>query len=281
MLWGTGGLAGATLQAFTDVQPLATASYRLLVGGALATLALLLMGRLRQVPRSGAALRRVLGAGVLLALFQAAYFMSISFTSVSLATLITIGSVPVFVTAATTVLERRAPGPALLGAVGCGVVGLALLVQSPGGSGSGTDTVLGAGFALAAGAGFSALTLLNRLPVPGLDPLGITALGCLAGGLMLLPAGLVTGMAFTPTPLSLGVLLYMGAAPTALAYLAYFGGLRKAPATAAALAAVLEPLTATLLSIALLGETLSPIGTVGACLLLGGVLLEYVRPRAG
>ena len=41
---------------------------------------------------------------------------------------------------------------------------------------------------------------------------------------------------------------------------------------------ILEPLTATVLSLLLLGEVLTPTGTVGAVLLFGAILLEYVRP---
>lgn len=278
VLWGTGGLAGSALQDLTGVHPLATACYRLLVGGLLATGVLLVAGRLRRLPRTGAAVRRVLGAGLLLALFQAGYFAAISATSVSLTTLIAIGSVPVFVTCASALLTRRLPRPTLVAAVGCGVVGLLLLAGFPSVDVSPGRFAVGIGCALGAGAAFSALTLLNSRPVPGLDALGITALGCLVGGVLLLPVALATGMAFTPALSPLGLLLYLGAAPTALAYLAFFGGLRHTPSTAAALAVVMEPLTATVLSVLLLGESLTPLGGAGALLLLSAVLLEYTRP---
>ncbi|GAB3204781.1 DMT family transporter [Marinactinospora thermotolerans] len=279
LLWGTGGLAGSVLQDLTGIHPLGTAAYRLLVGGLLATAVLAVSGRLRRVPRTRASLTRVATAGGLLALFQSAYFASVWLTSVGLATLVTIGSVPLFVTAVTAVLERRRPAPRLLVSVGLGVLGLALLAGFPSLSGPAWRIALGLGCALAAGALFSALTIVNRRPVAGLDPLAVTALGCLTGGLLLLLPGLVAGMAFSPAPAPLGVLLYLGAVPTALAYLAYFGGLRSAPATVAALAAVLEPLTATLLSVALLGERLSAAGTLGAVLLMAAVVLDQWRPR--
>ncbi len=278
VLWGTGGFAGSVVQDLTGVHPLATACYRLLVGGAAATGVLAAAGRLRRLPRTGAAARRVGAAGALLAAFQACYFAAISASSVSLATLLAIGSVPVFVTCTAAVLERRLPRPALLAAVCCGVLGLVLLAGSPDVAAPSGRAALGVGCALGAGAAFSALTLVNRRPVPGLDPLGITALGCLVGGALLLPAAAAAGMGFTPAPVPLGTLLYLGIAPTALAYLAYFGGLRNSSATAAALAVVLEPLTATLLAAALLGEALTPRGAAGAALLCAAILLEYVRP---
>jgi DME family drug/metabolite transporter len=278
VLWGTGGFAGAFLQQLTGIHPIATACYRLLAGGVLAVVALGVSGQLRGLPRSPAVLRRVAAAGVLLAAFQACYFAAIAVSSVSLATLIAIGSVPVFVTCAAAVLERRLPRPTLLAAVCCGVLGLVLLSGDPGGDVPPGRVALGVGCALGAGAAFAALTLVNRRPVPGLDPLRVTALGCLLGGTLLVPLAAATGMTFTPKLPAVGVLLYLGLAPTALAYLAYFGGMRTTPAPVAALAVILEPLTATVLSLLLLGEVLTPTGTVGAVLLFGAILLEYVRP---
>lgn len=280
VLWGTGGIAGSFLLA-AGVHPLGTAAYRAFGGGLLASLALLAMGGFRTVPRTGAAARRLVAAGLLLAVFQASYFGAIQLTSVSLATLVTIGSVPVFVTLGASALDRRWPRPRLAAAVVIAVSGLALLAGSPGLDVPAARIAAGVGCALAAGAGFSALTLINRRQVPGLDPLAVTALGLLAGGLALAPLALWAGMAFAPTPVSVGALLYLAAVPTALGYLAYFAGLRSAPATAAGLVVVLEPLTATLLAIVLLGEALSALGAAGAALLLTALLLAYWRPDRG
>lgn len=271
LLWGTGGLAGALLQSRTGLHPVAVAAYRLLIGGGLATLALAY--RLPSLPRTTAVARRLLAAGALVGLFQAGYFGAVMLTSVSLATLLTIGSAPVFVALA-TLREAR---PRTLATVAVAVTGLALLAGTPG-DGPLPRTAGGVLLSLLSGAGFAALTILNRRPVPGLTSGATTALALLLGGVLLLPLALSLGMAL---PLRADVLLiaaFLGAVPTAVAYGAYFVGLRGAPAVTAALASMLEPLTATVLAVVFLGDRLSVAGTVGAGLLAAALLLNALSP---
>ncbi|WP_028662553.1 EamA family transporter, partial [Saccharomonospora iraqiensis] len=132
VLWGTGGLAGSVLAGAAGLHPLAVATYRLLVGGVLASLLVAGTGGLRALPRTRAAVGRLLTAGALLALFQAGYFAAVVLTSVSVATMITIGSAPVFVAVAGAVLDRRAPDRAVLLSVAAAVTGLVLLTAAPG-----------------------------------------------------------------------------------------------------------------------------------------------------
>ncbi len=283
VLWGTGGLAGAVLSERAGLSAVAVAVCRLSLGGAFALLLLGCTGRLRALPRTGAALRRLLTAGALLALYQACYFAAVTLTSVSVATMTTIGSVPVFVALAGSVSERRLPGPVTATSVACAVLGLVLLTWSPGDAAGGGGLVLGLACALASGAGFAALTLLTRNAVEGLDPLRTTAFGCLVGAGLLLPL-----LALSPLPLGdalwpvrvdvLAVAVYLGAVPTALAYGAYFRGLAASRPVVAALSALLEPLTAAVLAAVFLDDDLGLTGWCGAALLVGAVACGYVRP---
>jgi drug/metabolite transporter, DME family len=70
-------------------------------------------------------------------------------------------------------------------------------------------------------------------------------------------------------------------APAAAAYLLYFRALRGASAGTAARASLIEPLTATGLAVAFLGDRLSPAGLAGAVLLLVTVLLAGAPPAWG
>jgi len=72
------------------------------------------------------------------------------------------------------------------------------------------------------------------------------------------------------------VTAYLGIVATAVVYGAYVLGLRHAGATAAALAVVLEPLTATVLSVAFHGERLTAAGVAGAVLIAGALALYYL-----
>jgi DME family drug/metabolite transporter len=211
--------------------------------------------------------------GLLAATFQAAYFSSVSLTSVSLATLVTIGATPVIVLAAELVLGRRRLDRSGVTRTALALAGLGLLVGLPSG-GFGPVTVLdGAAMALLASAGFAALTLIGAAPVPGLGEETLTGLGFTAGGLLLLPLAACTGgLAVRPSLAALGWLAALATGPTALAYTLYFRGLRRAPASTGALLSLLEPLTATVLSVAFLGNRLSPAGIAGAVLLAAAVL---------
>jgi DME family drug/metabolite transporter len=216
--------------------------------------------------------------GLLAATFQAAYFSSVSLTSVSLATLVTIGATPVIVLGGELLLGRRRLDWSGVMRTVLALAGLGLLVGLPAG-GYGTDAVLeSAGLALLAAAGFAMLTLAGAVPVPGLGEETVTGLGFTLGGLILLPlAAAAGGLAFQPTAAALGWLAVLAAGPTALAYTLYFRGLRSAPASTGALLSLLEPLTATVLSVAFLGNRLGPTGIAGAVLLAAAVI-STARP---
>jgi drug/metabolite transporter, DME family len=262
------------LQAVGGIGPVPVAAYRLLVGGVIATLVVV-----RQLAylRGRGALVRLLVSGVLLGAFQAAYQVAVAQISVSLATLITIGCVPVFVALVGGLVERRVPGRRTLLAVGGAVLGLALLSGGPAGV-DGWRAVSGVTMSLLAGAGFAALTLVAARPVPGQH--AVTSVGLLVGGVFLLPFALVDGMGVPFTGDVLVLVGYLGVVPTALAYGAYFLGLRVATPTAAALATMLEPLTATLLAVAFHGERLTSSGVVGALLIAGALAVHYLTPES-
>lgn len=268
VLWGTGGLAGSLLAQRAGLHPLAVAAYRLLVGGGIATAAVLLKGG--TFPRTAEAGKRLLAVGSLFALFQASYFAAVALSSVSVATMTTIGAAPVFVTLAAV----RKPGRWTLVSVAGTLAGLVLLRWSPE---EPAHLLGGLGFALLAAAGFATLTLLTAKPV--MDPLATTAFGCLIGGLLLAPVAGWTGMALPLHADVLAIVCYLGAVPTALAYAAYLRGLATAHPVLGALSAVLEPLTATILAALLFGERLGVTAWCGAAVLVAALAIGYWRPE--
>jgi DME family drug/metabolite transporter len=276
VLWGTGGLLGRLFGEAAGLTSFAVATFRLAVGGLLIVGYLLVTGA--RLPRSRATWARICAVGALSALFQAAYFTAVSLTSVTVATLVTIGSSPVLVLLA----RPRSADRRSLAAVGLALVGLVLLVGVPADGGPSTAAVLaGAGCALAAAAGFTAMSLLGARPVPGLDAMTTTGVAFTLGGVLLAPIAVTTsGLAFTPTPASIGLLLAFGLVPTAVAYTCYFRGLRSAPAGVGVLMALLEPLTAAVLSAVLLGERLGVAGIAGGALLCTALVLA-AHPSPG
>ncbi|TQS39642.1 EamA family transporter [Cryptosporangium phraense] len=267
--WGTGGVTGRALSEVGGLSAPAVAAYRLLIGGALLVVVLAVR---RRRPRGGAAWRRVLAVAGLAAVFQASYFSAVAVSSVTISTLIAIGSAPLLVLAVDAVTTRRLPERATIRPVLLGLTGLALLVGAPTGQSLGR-TLAGVGLSLVAGAGFALLTLLGRRPVDGLDEATTTGYGFLLGGTgLLLALGTSADLGVRLSLTSLGLLALLGTVPTALAYTLYFRGLRSSTAVTATVVALLEPLTATVLAVALLGERLSVPAAVGAVVLLISVV---------
>ncbi|GAA1021595.1 EamA family transporter [Amycolatopsis albidoflavus] len=277
MLWGTGGLSGSLLAQKAGLHPLAVATYRLLIGGAASAVYVAFTGGLRLPTKQN--WRRLVLIGALFALFQASYFAAVALSSVSTATMTTIGAAPVVLTVFSAVRHRRAPRLWTLVSVGGAVAGLVLLRWSPESATSPVRLVGGLGFALLAATGFAVLTLVTAKPVDGLDPLATTAFGCLTGGLLLTPAALWLGMGLPASADVLLLALYFGVVPTAVAYAAYFRGLGGAHPVLGALSALLEPLTASVLSVVFLHERLSAFAWGGAVLLIAALAVGYWRPE--
>jgi drug/metabolite transporter, DME family len=278
VLWGTGGLAGTLLGRTSGLSPAGVAAARLLAGGGL--IVAFRLARRQRLPRGRAAWTRITVAGLLAGGFQATYFYSIAFTSVSLATLITIGGTPVLVQAAELATGRQRPGRAGLLTLTLALAGLGLLIGLPGGGYSEGALLAGTGFALLSAAGFAALTVLGADPVPGLDDLAMTGYGSLLGGLAVLPLALAVGVSggtgLHYTAEAFGLLAGLAVGPTAVGYILYYRGLRSASPTTAALMSLLEPLTAAVLGVLVLGDRLGPAGIAGAAL-LGVSVVRTVR----
>lgn len=275
VLWGTGGITGQLLATATGLGGPAIAAYRLGLGG-LALVVYCLFRRAR-MPRRRKAWRHVASLGVLAAIFQAAYFSALHIGSVSVATLVAIGSAPLVVLVVDRVRGAR-PTAAQVRAACLGVVGLALLVGAPEGGRSTASTVGCAGLALVAGGAFAGFTMEGRRTPADLDPQASVGVGFVIGGALLAVSVTVTdrmtgagGLAVTLDARSLTLLAALALIPTAAAYALFFRGLQGASASTAVVIALLEPTTATTLSVLLLHETITIVGLAGAVLLLVSV----------
>ncbi len=286
LLWGTGGLTGSLLSRSAGLPALSVAAYRLGVGGTL-IIAFLVLTRRRRAsrrrwPSGRAAWARIAAIGLLAAVFQSCYFTAVSLSSVSLATLVTIGSAPVIVLAVERARGHRRIGRLAGCATSLALIGLSLLVGLPAGGIPESAVLASAGLTVLAAAGFATLTLIGARPVAGLDDLTATGFGFALGGLILLPVAAVSGgLGFTPSPATLGLLAALGTGPTAVAYTLYFRGLRTAPAGTAALLSLLEPLTGTVLAAVILGDRLGASGIAGAVILAAALVLAGVAGHAG
>ena len=106
------------------------------------------------------------------------------------------------------------------------------------------------------------------------------ALGGFAVGAVLLAPLAVTQDLTIPTGTGeIALLLYLALVPTALAYALFFAGLAVVKATTASVVALVEPVTATLVAVAVLDEVLTPTTAAGSALLLSAVVALVVAER--
>ncbi|MEV6317731.1 EamA family transporter [Streptomyces sp. NPDC051776] len=216
---------------------------------------------------------RVVGTGLGLTVFQTAYFAAVQATGLAVATVVTLGAGPVLIAlCARLVMAERLGGGGVL-AVSGALGGLAVLVL---GSGGGVVKPLGVVLALVSAAGYAAITLLTRWlgrTGTGPDPRSTTAWAFAVGAVCLLPFGLAEGLLpHTADPVRVLVLvLYVAAVPTALAYALYFAGAAVVRAATASVIMLIEPVSAAVIAVALLGERLTTATVLGTCLLLVAV----------
>ncbi|RFU22337.1 DMT family transporter [Geodermatophilus marinus] len=279
LLWGTAGFSGRVVADRTDLGPLDIAWHRMAIG-AVVLLAAHLLTRRRAAPAGGSGrgvpVRLVLVATGLAA-YQLAYFAAVATAGVSVATLVALGLAPLLIALGAALLGHGRPEPATLVALAVALTGLVLLVGLTAGASAGTAVLAGALLAVGSALGYAVVTLAS-----GGVPVGVpvTLIGFGGGALLLTPVALAAGLRTTADPVAVLTLVYLGAVPSALAYALFFRGLRTVPGAVAAIVTLLEPVTATVLATAFLGERL-PLGALaGGALVLAAVAGLYLRRLA-
>jgi DME family drug/metabolite transporter len=130
--------------------------------------------------------------------------------------------------------------------------------------------------ALASGACYGTATVLAEPLTKTYDALAVTAVTTPFSAVALIPVPLVAA-AFshqtlgTTDPRAIGLLIYLGAVTTALAYGLLYAGLRTTPSGVAVIATLIEPVAAFTLAAILLGERLNAFGVAGGVLILAAI----------
>ncbi|MEU7280132.1 EamA family transporter [Streptomyces sp. NPDC045431] len=273
--WGTAGAAASLVFRVSDLGPLALSFWRC-AGGLLLLLGALALRR-RPAARSAEPRRRrvlrILATGIGLTVFQSAYFAAVQLTGLAVGTVVTLGAGPVLIAlgARLAMGERlgRGGSVAVLGAL----AGLCVMVL---GDGTGQVHPVGVALAVLSAAGYAAITLLTRWlgrDGGGGDPLLTTVWAFAIGTVGLLPMAAAEGL--LPHTAEFGrvvvLLAYIAAVPTALAYALYFAGAAVVRAATVSVIMLLEPVSAAVIAVAVLGERLTAATVTGTLLLLTAV----------
>ncbi|MCS5496626.1 DMT family transporter [Cnuibacter physcomitrellae] len=285
--FGTTGSA----RALADVEAgaLSVGAARILIGGGLLALVAWLLSRRRSAepaaaPRDGA--RRGLPTPLVIALgaagvvaYQPLFFLGTETNGVAIGTIVALGSAPVITGVADWALSRRFPGWIWVVATAVATIGVVLLSGITAGS---TGSVSGIGLlaSLGAGASYAAYTLAGKVLLDrgwsSTSTMGVLFGWAAAASLPLL---LLSGPSWLVTPEGALLALWLGIVTTTVAYVLFGWGLaRLSPATVSTLT-LAEPLTATLLGLLVLGETLDATATAGLVVLALGILVLAVPRR--
>lgn len=276
--WGTTGAVTTVLVARAGATPLVIGAVRMVIAAVLLVAGARLLGHARGA--SAADRWRCVIAGVCNAGFQAAYFTSVTLTGIAIAALVAICSAPILIAVLAAVLLGERVSPRLGVSLALGVGGTTLLVIGPHASGGAPPSfAAGVVWALVAGLAYALYVVVAKAAVARMAPLPVAAWTFGTAAAVMAPALLANG-AVRQIELGWPWLLYLGTVTTAGAYAVYTVGLRHVPAAAAGVAALLEPLTATVLGVVAFGERLGFAGWVGATLLLGALVVLGGDARA-
>jgi DME family drug/metabolite transporter len=283
LLWGTTGTVASFMPA--DVSPLAIGAATMTIGGVLlfVTSARSSVSALR-APES----RRWLLIGAIgVFVYPLAFYSSMDLAGVAVGNLVSLGSGPVFAALYEWLWERRRLsklwGACTLLAIG-GIVLLALGSHREDAAGP-TDTgslALGILLGLLAGAAYALYTYASSRGIAaGGSSRGVMGGMFGVGALALAPVLIVTGGPLLQSPLTVGLSAYLAIGPMFVAYLLFGIGMRSLLSSTATTITLLEPVVATVLAVAIVGERLEFSGWVGFGLVLGAVAILTLAWRRG
>ncbi|MFO7582333.1 DMT family transporter [Guyparkeria sp.] len=276
-LWGvSGGIAAMLMERGWD--PLVVSFYRGAIG--FLCFAAWWLARFATIPRPDrttvlwAAL-----AGLGVAGNFTFYFLSISHANVAVAvTLMYTAPIYVYLISLATGVVRLTPG--FVVAIASILVGVALLTQLVGGDRLSGLTLAGVAAGIAAGMSYAVLLFGFRNAAIRASP--VVALGIAFLIFLLVLAPIVDHREVAAAPLSDDVHLFvlLGLFGAGLSFLFYVLGLKRASAVAVSLVAAVEPVTAALFGLVVLGQTLAPGQWLGMVVILATVTALGVRRRS-
>ena len=219
----------------------------------------------------------LLASGVAMGINWILLFEAYKYTTVSAATL-SYYFAPVLVMLACPLLfKERLTGRQIL----CFVMSTLGLVLITGVSGArGSNDFVGILFGLGAASFYATVILLNKF-IKNVAGIHRTFLQFLAAIAILLPYVALTS-GFTLKSLNAFGwinLLIVGLIHTGVTYCMYFSSLKELPGQKAAILSYIDPLVAVLISVTILGETMTLPQAAGGALILGFTLLNELSPK--
>lgn len=265
VLWGTTGTAQTFIP--QTIHPLAVGALRLAIGGFSLLFILLSM---RKVKVRNWPWVAIFFAAVSMAIFQYLFFSSVRLTGVAIGTVVAIGSAPIFSGLIEWLFLKRPPTRVWMMATVFTIIGCVMLFLNK------EDLIIqpiGVVMSLGAGFLFAFYTLVNKKVLDKVEVIPAVAVIFSMSAVMLLPFLFLFETEGILTRSGVVGLVYLGIAATSIAYIFFTMGLQRIPSSSAVTLSLAEPLTASILSVLVVGEKLNGTSWVGILLLFGGILV--------
>ena len=220
----------------------------------------------------------LLASGMAMGINWILLFEAYKYTTVSVATL-SYYFAPVIVTVVCPFLFReKLTGKQALCFL-MSTVGL-VLITGIGDVGGGSD-LIGILFGLGAAVFYATVVLLNKF-IKNVEGIHRTFLQFLAAIVILLPYVLLTSGVTLGGMNAAGWvnLLIVGLIHTGITYCMYFSSLKELPGQKAAILSYIDPLVAVVISVTVLGESMTAPQVIGGLLILGFTLWNEISPRS-
>lgn len=246
------------------------ALYRAVLAAALILVYLTVTGQSLPIGTIRRELPLLIVSGMAMGINWVLLFQAYRFTAISMATL-SYYFAPVIVIVACPILFREKMTPRQLICFVMSTAGLVLIIGA-GGAGNGTD-LIGVLFGLGAAVFYATVILMNKFirQVTGIHRTLIQFGGAI---LILLPYVALTGGFHLGSLDGRGwiCMLIVGLVHTGITYCMYFSSLKDLSGQETAVLSYMDPLVATLISVLLLGEPMTPAQALGGVMILGFTL---------
>ena len=218
----------------------------------------------------------ILVGGTGAALFFPLFILAFQLTGVGVAAVVSIGVAPIFVGLIAWIALKQPPGKQW--AIGT-VVAVTGVVALNWPSGDNTVSFLGVAFAIAAAFGYSMQATGMGMISKRHTPFQCVAPMFTIGTIFQAPLSYGKDFSFLQDPVLLLGALYGGIVTVALAYAFFIYGIARIGAATAVTVGLMEPLTASILGVLVLDETVSVVGVVGSVLILIGLVVVSRPPK--
>lgn len=272
ILWGTTGTAQTFLP--DNAHPFIISAGRSTVGG---FSLLIIMVLWRKIKFKTWPWKETFYAAICIALFQLLFFSSVKLTGVAIASVVAIGSAPVFSGIIEWLFLKLRPSRIWVISTLFAIFGCLFLFLN---KGEITINPIGIMYSLIAGMIFALYTISSKSLLEKEEAIPAVAMTFSVSALLLMPFFFIYDVSWLKEAGNIGIIFYLGLATTSIAYVLYARGLNKIPSSSALTLSLAEPTTAAILGVFIVGENLSTMSWIGILLLLGSIVVLTIGSKS-